>query len=139
MQFESITSYIPQRPPFLMVDELLEVNDAATKSRFLIHDGHIFVNEGLLEVSGMVENIAQTAAAGVGYACKVKNEDVPIGFIAAVRDLIVHNNPASGTEVETVTTNLQQIMDVSIVKGEMFQNQTLLASCELRIFLNPKT
>lgn len=122
-----------------MVDELLEVNEAATRSRFSIQDSNIFVEAGLLEVSGMVENIAQTAAAGVGYACKLKNEVVPIGFIAAVRDLNVYIYPSSGTEVETVTTNLQQIMDVSIVKGEIFQNGTLLASCELRIFLNPKT
>lgn len=40
-QFEP-EELIPQRPPMMMVDRLIECNKTITKSRFFIKEGNIF-------------------------------------------------------------------------------------------------
>ena len=60
---ENILSLIPQRPPFVMVDALAYTNEKATATVLKITEQNIFVNKGELTESGLVENIAQTAAA----------------------------------------------------------------------------
>ena len=63
----NILSYIPQRPPFVMVDEIIDSGEKKTCSKFLIKEDNIFVENGFLKEPGLVENIAQTAAARAGY------------------------------------------------------------------------
>ncbi|HMJ46203.1 MAG TPA: hypothetical protein VK498_02685, partial [Ferruginibacter sp.] len=65
---DAILSYIPQRPPFVMVDKILSSGESSTRTSFIIHEKNIFVENGKFREPGLVENIAQTAAAGAGYS-----------------------------------------------------------------------
>jgi predicted hotdog family 3-hydroxylacyl-ACP dehydratase len=133
-----IFDYLPQRPPMVMIDALLEAEADRTRTRLEIQPGNLFVTEGKFSESGLVENIAQTAAAGVGYACISGNKPVPVGFIAAIRDLSIRELPAAGTRIETETLVTNQVMDVSIVRGTVKQDGRVLAECEMRIFVRPE-
>ena len=72
-----ITQYIPQRSPMVMVDELVQASATRAVTRFAILPDNLFLVSNHLGEPGLVENIAQTVAAMVGYDCRQKNIPVP--------------------------------------------------------------
>ena len=88
-----ITNYIPQRPPMVMIHDLEEATDEHAITRLTIEPDNIFLQDGYLAEPGLVENIAQTAAAQVGFQCASRNIPIPIGYIAAIKDLKIYSLP----------------------------------------------
>ena len=134
---EAIVELIPQRHPFVMIDKLFFSDAEKTISGFEIKSDCILCGNGTLSEGGLVENIAQTAAAGVGYICKKENTPVPVGFIAAIKDLKVYKLPSAGSEIKTEITIENKVMNITIINGKTFMNEELLAECEMRIFVKP--
>jgi 3-hydroxymyristoyl/3-hydroxydecanoyl-(acyl carrier protein) dehydratase len=132
-----ILEYLPQRPPVVMIDKLLFAGPDKTISGLLVAEDNIFFDNGFFTESGLVENIAQTAAAGVGFVCNQENRKVPVGFIASIKDLKIHQLPEAGDELTTEVVVTNQVMGVSIIEGKVFNNKVLLAECEMRIFVKP--
>ena len=131
---EDITKYIPQRDPIVMVDELVEADAEHAVTNLAIWPGNVFVsNEYFLE-PGLVENIAQTAAVHVGHQCTMKNLPIPIGYIAAVKDLKIFSLPKQNTRIATSIKVINKVLDVTVVEGRVEQEGHLLCSCEMRIF-----
>jgi len=135
---KEILDFIPQRPPVVMIDKLLYAGSDKTISGLLIKPDNIFFNNGFFTESGLVENIAQTAAVGMGFLSKQENKSVPVGFIASIKDLKIHHLPEAGDEITTEVVVTNQIMEVSIVKGVVYKNGVVLAECEMRIFIKPE-
>ncbi len=135
---KEILEYIPQRPPVVMIDKLLYAGLDKTVSGLLVDAGNIFFNNGAFSESGLVENIAQTAAIGMGYLSKQENKKVPVGFIASIKDLKIHHLPVAGDEITTEVVVTNQVMEVSIVRGVVRRGDSVLAECEMRIFIKPE-
>ena len=130
-----ILSYIPQRPPFVMVDRVMASDETSTKSSFRIREDNIFVEGGKLKEPGLVENIAQTAAARAGFKALSEGEPVKVGFIGAIRNLQVLGFPEVGSDIETEITVVNQVFDVSVISGKVTCKGMLLAACEMKIFI----
>ncbi len=132
---EDISNYIPQRHPFIMVDELVFADDTISETIFTVRDGHTFVDSGYFTEPGLVENMAQTAAAGTGYK-NVQSGGVPtLGFIGALKSLSIAKLPAVGQTIKTRITLQHQVMNALIAKGQVFLGDDEIASCEYKIFL----
>ena len=58
-QFE-MTSLIPQRPPFMMVDKILSCDDTDAVTEFLVRQDNILLDDNKLSSAGIVENMAQS-------------------------------------------------------------------------------
>jgi len=127
--------YIPQRPPFVLVDALVDSNEHSTHSEFIVPANHVLVEDGRLSESGLLENIAQTAAARAGYASAKHGEPVHIGYIGAVKNFEVKALPLSGEKLDTKITVTNQIFDVTAVTGEISVKGMPIASCEMKIFI----
>ena len=130
-----ITSLIPQRPPMVMVDTLLHGDAMTATTSFLILPGNIFVEDERLAEPGMIENIAQTAAAMIGYQCALQKIPVPVGFIAAVKDLQIHSLPAVSTRIQTHVVITNTVLNVTIIQGHIEQTGKLLCTCEMKILI----
>lgn len=130
-----IIELIPQRPPVVLVEKLIFADEIRSVSAFTVESSCIFEEDGFLSESGLLENIAQTAAVGLGYVYKKENKPVPIGYIASIKNFIVHGLPPVDSEIRTEVDRTNQVMDVSILTGKVFLNGRLLAECEMRIFL----
>ena len=130
-----ILAFIPQRPPFVMVDELMAVDDNSGTTKFKVNAGNIFAINGRLTEPALVENIAQTAAARMGYICSEKNEPVPVGFIGAVQNLYIMALPGIGDELETEIVIKNQVFDVTMITGKISCRDVVLAQCEMKIFI----
>ncbi len=133
---DQLFQYIPQRPPVVMIDRLEEVSETGIISGLYVDTNNIFVEDGHLKEPGLIENIAQTIAAGAGYKQVSQGIPVLLGFIAAIRDLKINALPAVGQTLKTVVTIINEVMDVTIVKGEICAGEQLMATCEMRIFIS---
>ncbi|MBL7703715.1 MAG: 3-hydroxyacyl-ACP dehydratase [Ferruginibacter sp.] len=133
---DDIQTLIPQRPPFVMVDKLLSVTETGTTTGFSIKADNIFVEDGIFKEPGLVENIAQTAAAGAGYAAHTGNKPVAVGYIGAVNGLQIFALPKTGDELVTGITTENQIFDVTLISGKITCNGQLIAQCKMKIFIN---
>jgi 3-hydroxyacyl-[acyl-carrier-protein] dehydratase len=129
-----IERLIPQRAPMVMVHELLESSDHHAKTSLTIEQNNLFVRDGKLREPGLVENIAQTAAAQVGYQCLEKMMAVPIGYIASIKSLKIFGLPLVNSAISTSVKVTNQILDVTVVEGVVEQEGNVLCSCEMRIF-----
>ena len=138
---DDITKYIPQRHPIVMVHALVEADDSHAVTELDIEPSNIFVSNEFFAEPGLVENIAQTAAMHVGYQCSLKNIPIPIGYIAAVKDLKIQALPKQNTRITTSVRVTNKVLDVTVVEGRVEQEGNLLCSCEMRIFakINAKT
>ena len=84
---------------------------------------------------GLVENMAQTAAAGTGYKAQQDGKPAPVGFIGALKNLKVNMLPKVGDTLTTEVVFKMQVMNAHIVESVVKVNDEEIASCELKIFL----
>ena len=134
---EDILSLIPQRPPFVMISKLLYSGESITRSSLRVTEDNIFVENGRFREAGLMENIAQTAAARAGYIARMENRPVQVGYIGAVKNLEIGGLPRTGDELITEITIKDQIFDVTIITGKVWCRESIVAQCEMKIFIRP--
>ena len=83
----------------------------------------------------MMENIAQTAAAGAGYKAVKNNELVPLGYIAVVKKFEVFFLPEINSELFTETITTGNVLNMQLISGKIMSNNKPVAQCEMRIFI----
>ncbi|HRP55267.1 3-hydroxyacyl-ACP dehydratase [Agriterribacter sp.] len=132
---KDILAFIPQRRPFVMIDELLFAGDNSAVTKFKVTADNLFTAGGQLTEPALVENIAQTAAARMGYICNQKKEPVPVGFIGAVQNLRIMALPGLNDELETEIVIKNQVFDVTVIAGKVSCRGAVLAQCEMKIFI----
>lgn len=127
--------YIPQAPPFVMIDQIVTSNDVETQTKLLIQNDNIFVENGKFLEAGLIENMAQTAAAGMGYKSSMENKAPEIGFIGQIKNLKIFKLPKSGQTLTTTMRTIHQVMNAFIVEGSILCEGKQIASAEYKIFL----
>lgn len=133
---ERIIKYLPQRDPFVMVESLWLNNETTTITSLTITDSNCLVERGIFTESGLLENMAQTAAVRVGYGFIETGLEVPVGFITAIKDFKIHAYPKTGEMIYTEAEHVNDVMNFSIVKGRVYVDQKLMAEAEVRVFIN---
>jgi predicted hotdog family 3-hydroxylacyl-ACP dehydratase len=130
-----IRNIIPQREPMIMVDQLIFADDKSGRSQYFISANNIFIENGALSASGLIENMAQTAAARIGYICQQEKRPVPLGYIGAIQNLEVPELPKINDLIETEISVKNQIFDITIVAASIHSKGKLLARGDLKIFI----
>lgn len=133
-----ILSLIPQRRPFVMIDRLLSFDEIESSTDFVIKEDNIFCKDGLFLETGIMENIAQTCAARIGYININNNESVKIGVIGSIKDLIITKLPKVGATLLTKVKVLSEVFAITLVEAEVYDNDELIAKCEMKISLTDK-
>lgn len=135
---ENITDLLPQRAPILMVDTLEEWDKETreTKTSFVVEESNMFVKDGKLQEGGVIENIAQTAAAGAGYYYKINNETPPLGFIGAVSKVKINRYPNVGEKLHTTVAIKNEVFTVTLVTAYSEVNGERIAECEMKIVID---
>ena len=133
-----IRTLLPQQPPMVMVDRLISADEKSATTALLIREDNIFVTEGRLSAYALIEVMAQTAAAHLGYVDKCLRGlgDVRIGYIGSIKRMRIDATPKVG---ETLTTRMEvqeDFMNMKLVTAESFVNDLRIASAELTIAIS---
>ncbi len=129
----NILAYIPQRAPFVMIDSLENCNNESASSTFVVTNDNIFVRSGNLTEPALIENIAQTAAARIGYLL-TQQQPVPVRLIGAVEHLKISGLPQVGDILNTSVTIKKQIFNATIIEGKVSVGEREIVCCEMKIF-----
>jgi len=127
--------YIPQGPPFEMIDTLVSATDTETVASLTITEDQLFVNQGRFTEPGLIEHMAQTAAAGTGWLAAQNGMPAPVGFIGAVKNLVIQSLPAVGATITCRVRMQHQVMNAHIVQAQVQVGDTTIAEAEFKIFL----
>ena len=129
-------SYLPQRPPFVMIGDLVIADEVHTIATYIIPEDNILVTNGVFSESGMIENMAQTAGAGVGYRTLKMGKPLQTGYIAALKNVKIRALPKVNDPITTEITFQQSLLGFHLVIGRIRLNDVEIASCEFKIFVN---
>jgi predicted hotdog family 3-hydroxylacyl-ACP dehydratase len=131
-----ILELIPQRPPFLLVDTLVDFEPERSVTSFEVRPDGILVRDGRLSEAGLMENIAQSCAARIGYINKYqKNETVKLGIIGAVKDFKVNFLPEAGSTLMTTIETISEVFGITLVSAVTTCGGEVAASCQMKISL----
>jgi hypothetical protein len=102
---EEISSLIPQKPPFVMVGELLHSDELVTRTGFRVPAENIFTINSRFAEAGLLENLEIFALPGT--------------------------NDELITEIKVV----DKVLNVSVISGKVWCNDQLVAQCEMKVFM----
>lgn len=131
----TITDLIPQRPPFVMVDRLTmcDITDAVTE--LTVRRDNLFVEANRLSQPGMVENMAQSCAARMGWLSMMRNESIKIGFIGEIRNCVLHRQPVVGELLTTRVHVVEDVFNITLATTTMSVGDEVLATATMKIAL----
>ena len=105
-----------------MIDAMLHYDDTRTTTSFEIRDSNLFLSADRLTSCGVIENIAQTCAARIGYINKyILKRDITAGVVAAIKKFEIHEWPHIG---DVITTDIE-------VQAEAFGMMLAMATVRL--------
>ena len=134
-----ISYILPQRPPFLFVDRLVHYEEEVTRTAFMVPFRGIFVEDGQFVTAGLVEHMAQSSAARVGYIARyILHVPVTIGYIGSVRKLKVYRHPRSGELLETEVFFRQNVFGITLTDIEVRCKGELIATAAIKTALSDK-
>ena len=139
MEIEKIDIHelLPQQEPFVMVGRMTHFDEKETRTATRITEGNIMFEDGVFTPSGIVENIAQTCAARIGYVNKyIRRKGIQLGFIGAIRNLRIHRHPHVGETIETSVVTLQEVFGMTLVSATVTGPDGPVAEAEMKIAIS---
>jgi len=132
----NVLDLLPQRPPFIMIDKLVFFSKVVTTTKFLVRSDNIFMEGDVLNACALVENIAQTCAARMGYINYVNHEKVRIGFIGSIRNLNILRPVRLGELLTTSIEVKEEVMQLTLVEASVRVGDETVVTAEMKIALS---
>jgi predicted hotdog family 3-hydroxylacyl-ACP dehydratase len=127
---------LPQQEPFVMVGCLIQIDEKSFATETQVKAENIFVDDGCLSASGLIENIAQTCAARIGFVNKyILQKGIQIGFIGAVRNLEILSLPQVGQTITTKVEVVEEVFGMTLAKATVTCEGETLVTTEMKIAL----
>lgn len=127
---------LPQQEPFVMIRRLTQFDMLRTVTETTITENNIFVDNGCFTASGLIENIAQTCAARIGYVNKyILKKGIQIGFIGAIRNLQIHDLPKVNDTITTTVDVQEEIFGMTLANSTVQLGKNILVTAEMKIAL----
>ena len=124
---------LPQQPPFRFVDRMTSFSEVETFTAFTPTGATWFVEDGLFQAEGLVENMAQSCAARIGYICKyIKKIPVKPGYIGSIRNLIVERLPRAGETISTQVIHREEIFGITLSDVVVRSGEEILATATMK-------
>jgi len=131
-----VLTLIPQRKPFVAVEQLHFCDTQRTVTSFLIKNDSIFVENGAITESGILENVAQTCAVRLGYLAR--GEEIKTGMIGAVNDFDILLLPVVGERLLTEIVVEAEVGGVILLSAKVSCNNCPVAQGKMKVALMQK-
>lgn len=131
-----ITTLIPQRPPFVMVDRVTTFNDVDAITELTVREDNIFVDGGQLSAAGIIENMAQSCAARMGCVNRMHGEAVKIGFIGDIRNCQIIRQPRCQEVLTTHVNIIEDVFNLTLANVTVNAGDEVIATARIKIALS---
>ncbi len=118
-----------------MIDRLVSSDAVFSVTELEVWPDNLFVDNGRMTAAGLVENIAQTCAARIGYINLNSGETVKIGVIGSISNLNIARTPRVGEHLVTTIKLLEEVFQVTLVEAMVKSDDEVLAQCNMKIAL----
>ncbi|MBK6265321.1 hypothetical protein JKA74_09735 [Marivirga sp. S37H4] len=127
---------MPHAEPFVMIDEMLSVEQNKAVSSFKISENNLMLDRQELNEGGLVENIAQTFAVKAGFQNISRGLAPQVGYVAMIKKLKVYSLVPVGETIITEIIVKTEKPTFVIGEGVTYWKDIIIVSCELMIFIN---
>ena len=134
-----LTQLIPQKPPFVFINSLKEVNENNCITTFQFDADNALCTNGKLSLAGLLENMAQSAGCKMGYEDFAEGKKSRRGFIGEVKNFSVTRFPSVGEELTTEIIIEGKVFGaVTLIAGRILIGAEEIASCKMKVFFEPE-
>ena len=130
---EQIYKFIPQRPPMVMIDAVFAATNDQIKTGLTIKPENLFIRDGLFQEAGIIEHIAQSAAAMYGINNYQSHSTTKMAFIGEIKNFLCNGLPKAGDQLITKVQTVMQMQNITLVEADTRINGLSIASCQLKI------
>ena len=125
---------LPQQEPFVMIGSLVHLDKILTVTETEVQADNIFVDQNHFYASGLMENIAQTRAARIGYINKyILKKGIQLGFIGAVRNFEVISLPEVGDVITTRVEVKEEVFGMTLAEAVIMCGDKVLVTSDMKI------
>ena len=125
---------LPQQEPFVMIGSLVHLDKILTVTETAVQADNIFVDQNHFSASGLMENIAQTCAARIGYINKyILKKGIQLGFIGAVRNFEVISLPEVGDVITTRVEVKEEVFGMTLAEAVIMCGDKVLVTSDMKI------
>ncbi len=130
----NIHELLPQQEPFVMIGSLTHIDSTATTTETIVKADNILVDNGQFSASGLMENIAQTCAARIGFVNRyILKKKIQLGFIGAVRNFEVFALPKVGDTITTRMVVKEDVFGMTLADATVTCNGKTMVKTEIKI------
>jgi predicted hotdog family 3-hydroxylacyl-ACP dehydratase len=140
-----IKKFLPHRMPMLMTDSITTIDVDSVVVEFKISPDCLFVSNGVLLETGLIENAAQACSAIVGQSffdvddLEGKGNKV-VGYISAIKKVHIHELPRVNdtliTKAQLVSRYDSEELSICTITGSTFRNDDLIVDCTLNFLIH---
>lgn len=111
-----IHTLLPQQEPYVMVERMTHFDTLRTVTTTMVKEDHTLVEDSHLTEAGLLENVAQTCAARIGYINRyILHRSITAGVVGAMRNMNIHRLPAVGEQLTTEINVKQEALNLLLV------------------------
>lgn len=123
-----------------MVDKLVSCHDKEATTELTIRDDNLFVEDGKFSALGIVENMAQTCAARIGYVNMQRmtaeaTAKPAIGVIGDVRNCVISRLPRCQETLHTQIMIVEEIFNLTLAELTTRIGDETIATARMKIAL----
>lgn len=132
-----ILTLLPQKPPFVMVGNIIVCDETTTVCTYTIPPDNIFCEDNQFTAPGLIEHVAQTAAARLGFVDLYVNmaDVIQLGYIGAIKDFEIFRLPRVGETIQTRLTVEQEVLGMTLGSACVSVGDERIATTTMKIAL----
>jgi len=130
-----VQDLLPQKAPMTMADKLLLFEENHLVAGLTVTADNIFVQDGQLSESGIIEHMAQSVALYTSYGYHIKSKKAPEGYIGSIKEVTIIKLPAIGDSLVTEVDVLQEFMGITLVNIVTRVNDEVVAKSQMKTVL----
>ena len=133
-QGEDLKKLIPQRYPFMMVDEFESGDDTHAVTRLtILKDNYFLLPDGAMATTGLIEHMAQSCSALAGSLAH--GEKAPIGMIVEVKNFNCSRRPNAEETLETNVNFNFSFGNMTLAHCDCHVGDEKIAEVDLKIYV----
>lgn len=128
---------LPQQEPFVMVDTVTGFSSEGITTETVVRADNMLAEAGHLSAEGIMENIAQTCAARIGFVNRyILRQSIQVGFIGAIRNFHIHRLPETDETITTHVRLVEEIFGMVLASATVTGERGPVAETEIKIALD---